>query len=178
MDFKAPGEASSSPGGNDQLLKPPLNFFYCLFCLPGTESGYCNVLYCTVPYTLTSVADPGCLSRILILSIPDPGSRIRIRIQQQQQNRREKKIVKLPFLCATNFKEFKIIQFLNRHTETFSQITNKLYYFLPKINRHLAKLSEIWVEDPRSGIRKNLIPDPDPRSGSATLQIEYVYTYV
>jgi hypothetical protein len=39
----------------------------------------------------------------------------------------------------------------------------------------VAKLSKIWVWDPRSGIRKKPIPDPgvrkapDPGSGSATL---------
>jgi hypothetical protein len=47
-------------------------------------------------------------------------------------------------------------------------------------------LSNIWVWDPRSGIRKNLfrIPDPgvkkapDPGSGSATLNSSLTYNFV
>jgi hypothetical protein len=51
-----------------------------------------------------SVADPGCLSRILDPDfdpscIPGPG----IRIQQQQQKRRREKFVVLPFFVVSNF---------------------------------------------------------------------------
>jgi hypothetical protein len=73
---------------------------------------------------MSSVADPGCLSRILDPGsrIPDPGSRIsdpgfRIpdlgsRIQKQQQKRGvKKKFVVKPFFVATNFTKLKIILF-------------------------------------------------------------------
>jgi hypothetical protein len=56
--------------------------------------------YCTV----TSVADPGCLSRILIFT--HPGSRI----QKQQQKRGVKKnLLSLTFFVATNFTKLHII---------------------------------------------------------------------
>jgi hypothetical protein len=53
---------------------------------------------------INSVADPGCLSRILIFTHPgsrisDPGSRI----QKQKQKRGVKKIVVIPFFVATTF---------------------------------------------------------------------------
>jgi hypothetical protein len=62
----------------------------------------------------TSVADPGCLSRILIFThpgsrIPDPGSRIQ---KQQQKRGSEKKLVVILFFVATNFTKFNIILFL------------------------------------------------------------------
>jgi hypothetical protein len=58
----------------------------------------------------TSVADPACLSRILIFVptgslIPDP--------KTATKERGEKKLVVLPFFVATKITEFKIILFLN-----------------------------------------------------------------
>jgi hypothetical protein len=53
---------------------------------------------------LTSVADPGCLSRILIFypsRIPDP--------KTASKERGEKKFVVIPFIVATNFTKLKII---------------------------------------------------------------------
>ncbi len=62
---------------------------------------YCFLVSATFMYLVTrSVADPGCLSRILIFI--HSGSRIRI-----QQRKRGKKIV--PFYVATNFTKLKII---------------------------------------------------------------------
>jgi hypothetical protein len=55
------------------------------------------------PLYTVSVADPGCLSRILIFT--HPGSRI----QKQQQKRGEKKLVVIPFYVATNFTKLNII---------------------------------------------------------------------
>jgi hypothetical protein len=57
----------------------------------------------------TSVADPGCLSRIpdpdfYPSRIPDLGSRI----QKQQQKRGEKKFVVIPFYVAINFTKLNI----------------------------------------------------------------------
>jgi hypothetical protein len=59
---------------------------------------------------LSSVADPGCLSRILypdFLPIPDPGSRIPDP-KTVTKERCEKKFVK-PFFAATNFTKLLII---------------------------------------------------------------------
>jgi hypothetical protein len=54
-----------------------------------------------------SVADPGCLSRILILPIPDPGSRIPDP-KTATKERGEKKFV-ITFYVATNFTKLQII---------------------------------------------------------------------
>jgi hypothetical protein len=63
-----------------------------------------------------SVADPGCLSRIMIFTHPgsrisDPGSRIpdpKTAIKE----RGEKKLFVIPFFVTINFKKFKINLFL------------------------------------------------------------------
>jgi hypothetical protein len=61
----------------------------------------------------TSVAEPGCLSRI-----PDPDfypTRIpdlRSQIQTAIKERSEKKLVFIPFFVALNFTKLKIISFL------------------------------------------------------------------
>jgi hypothetical protein len=61
-----------------------------------------------------SVADPGCLSRILIFThpgsrIPDLGSRIQ---KQQQKRVVKKKFDVIPFYVATNFTKLYIILIL------------------------------------------------------------------
>ncbi len=53
----------------------------------------------------SSVADPGCLSRILIFIPPES------RIQQQHQKRRGEKFVVLPFFVATNITKLKNLVF-------------------------------------------------------------------
>jgi hypothetical protein len=66
--------------------------------------------------TQSSVADPGCLSRIpdpdfYLFRIPDdPGSRIPDP-KTATKERGEKKIVVKPFFIATNFTKLKIILF-------------------------------------------------------------------
>jgi hypothetical protein len=60
-----------------------------------------EVLFLLTAYQITvstSVADPGCLSRILIFT--HPGSRIQ---KQQQKREVKKKLVVIPFYVATNF---------------------------------------------------------------------------
>ncbi len=112
----------------------------------------------------SSVADPGCLSRILILPIPDPGSKISYTREEW------KKFVVIPFFVATNFTKFKITLFLNWWRKKFGPIKE---LFTQKV---VTKLSKIWVWDPGSGKNLFRIPDPgvkkapDPGSGSATLQ--------
>ncbi len=138
----------------------------------------------------SSVAEPGCLSRI-----PDPDfypSRIPdlwSRIQKQLQKRGAKKnLLSYLFFVATNFTKFRIILFWTAEEKNFGPNFKELpiELFTQKV---ITKLSKIWVwdpgseiRDPRSGIRdpgsgKNLfrIPDPrvkkapDPGSGSATM---------
>ncbi len=97
-----------------------------------------------------SVADPGCLSRILIFTqpgIPDLGSK--------NGNKREvwKKFVVIPFFVATNLTNFKIILFLNcwrKKLASFQRITELF------TQKFVTKLSKIWVWDPGSG--KNPAP--------------------
>ena len=63
----------------------------------------------------SSVADPGCLSRIPDLRIPDPDfcpSRIPDP-KTATKERGEKKIVIIPFYVATNFTKLNIILVLN-----------------------------------------------------------------
>ncbi len=71
----------------------------------------------TTTFALVSVANPGCLSRILILPIPDlggsrisadPGSQI-LDPKTATKERGEKKFVVIPFFVAANFTKFKII---------------------------------------------------------------------
>ncbi len=100
------------------------------------------------------VADPGCLSRILIFT--HLGSRIS---DPKQQKKRGVKIfffVK-PFFVAT---KLKIILFWNAEENKLNQFSKSYRTFYPK---SVTKLSKIWVWDP--GFGKNLfrIPDPDPQ---------------
>jgi hypothetical protein len=67
------------------------------------------------------------------------------------KKRRANKFVVIPWV-ATHFTKLKNVQkVLSHYTKNFSN-------FKPKI---VIKLSEIWVLDPRSGIRKKIIPDSD-----------------
>ncbi len=114
---------------------------------------------------LSSVADPGCLSRIpdpwsWFLPIPDPGSK-----KKQQQKRVVKK--NLLSYVATNFTKLKIILVWSAEEKNW-QIFKELQIFLPK------KLSLSYIKygfgirDPRSGIRKKPIPDPGSRGQKGT----------
>ncbi len=84
---------------------------------------------------MTSVADPGCLSRILIFIYPVS------RIQQQHQKRRGK------FFLSYHFCSHKY----HKNCELFSFEPVKKIYFLPIF---VIELPKIWVWDPGSGIRK------------------------
>ncbi len=131
--------------------------------LPGIKGFFCSVG--------DNVKDSGCLSRILILPIPDLGSRI----QKQQQTRGVKKISCHTFLCSHKF--HKIENYFN-----FEVLRKKIWADFQRIKELFTKkivstLSSqkygFGIRDPGSG--KNPIPDPgvkkapDPRSGSATL---------
>ncbi len=130
----------------------------------------------------TSVADPGCLSRI-----PDPDF-YPSRIQKQQEKRGVKKICCHTFFCSHKFHKIEYYLIFDMlKTIIWPNFQRTMEVFTQKI---VTKLSKIWVWDPRSGIRKKPIPDPgvkkapDPGSGSATLYswipmfaITYTCTY-
>ncbi len=116
-----------------------------------------------------SVADPGCLSRILDPDfypsrIPDLGSRI----QKQQQKRGMKKLDVIPFFVATNFTKLKIILFLKCWRKKLRSIFKEESEIRDpektscgsRIVIHGQKGTGSWI--------------PDPGSGSATLSFMWV----
>ncbi len=118
----------------------------------------------------TSVADPGCLSRIpdpdfYPSRIPDLGSRI----QKLQQKRGVKKFFCHTFLCSHKFHKIEnYFSFEVLKKKIWANFQRILELFTQKI---VTKLSKIWLWDPGSGI-----PDPgvkkapDPGSGPSTLR--------
>jgi hypothetical protein len=89
----------------------------------------------------------------MILSIPDPGSRI----QQQQQNRRWKKCVVLP--CQSHVSKnskIKTILFFEKAQKKFSTFTKSSGNFYPKIVTNFKNMG--WGSE----IRNKPIPDPGP----------------
>jgi hypothetical protein len=92
-----------------------------------------------------SVADPGCLSRILIFT--HPGSRI----QKQQPKREVKKISCHTFLCGHKF--HKIVTYFS-----FEVLKKKICANFQRIielftKKTVKKLLKIWSWDPGSEIR-------------------------
>jgi hypothetical protein len=114
----------------------------------------------------SSVADPGCLSRIRIFS--HPGSRI----QKQQQKRGVKKSFLSYLFEIENYFSFEVLK--KKISANFQRI---IKLFTQKI---VTKLSKIWLWDPGSGKNLSWIPDlrvkkaPDPGSGSATLVFRHI----
>jgi hypothetical protein len=109
-----------------------------------------------------SVADPGCLSRILDPDfypsrIPDLGSRIPDP-KTATKDRGEKKFSVKPYFVATNFTKLHIVLFL-----IFDMLKKNIWPNFPRIievftQKIVTKPSIIWVTDPGSEVR-------DPRSG-------------
>ncbi len=102
----------------------------------------CKGIYFFSRFTLfhsnisTSVADPGCLSRIpdpgsWFLPIPDPGSRIPDP-KTATKDRCEKKNFVKPYFVATNFTTLNIILFFICWRKKFGPIFQELLKFLPK----------------------------------------------
>jgi hypothetical protein len=92
--------------------------------------------------------------------IPDPGSRIQ---KQQQKREVKKKFVVIPFYVVTNFTKLNIILvFKKKIWANFQRIIKLLTLKI------VTKLSKICVWDPRSGIRKEPIPDPGSRGQKGT----------
>jgi hypothetical protein len=118
---------------------------------------------------VTSVADPGCLSRI-----PDP--------KTATKERGEKKLDVKPFYVATKF--IKIVNYFS-----FEVLKKKIWANFQRIielftKKIVIKLFKIWSWDPGSEIRdpekthsgsriqgSKMHRIPDPGSGSATLDV-------
>ncbi len=121
---------------------------------------------------MSSVADPGCLSRIpdpdfYPSHIPDPGSQIRDP-GSKNSNKRErwKKISCHTFLCSHKFN--KIVNYFS-----FEVLKKKIWANLQRIielftKKIVKKLLNIWSWDPGSGIRKKPIPDPGSKGQKGT----------
>jgi hypothetical protein len=93
---------------------PPPPYVFC------TEEEY---------YTPTSVADPGCLSRILIFThhwswIPDFGSRI-TDPKTSTKERGEKKFVVIPFLWPQISQNWKLAQFSQNYRTFYLKICHQ-----------------------------------------------------
>ncbi len=129
-----------------------------------------------------SVADLGCLSRILIFThpgsrIPDPGSRIS---DPKTATKERGKIFffVIPFYGATNFTKLKIILVFKCWRKKFGPIFKELQNFLPeKLSLSSQKYgfgirdSGSEIRDPENtysgsriqGSKRHRIPDPDPQ---------------
>ncbi len=97
-----------------------------------------------------SVADPGCLSRI-----PNPD------FYPSRIQRGVKKMCCHNFLCSYKFHKIaNHFSFGVLKKKIWANFHRIIELFTQKI---VTKLSKIWVWDPRSGIRKKHIPDPESR---------------
>jgi hypothetical protein len=87
------------------------------------------------------------------------------------KSRGEKKFISYLFYVATNFTKMYIILILKCWRKKFGNF------------QRILELLEVWVWDPRSGIRNKPIQDrgvkkaPDPGSGSATLILWNLWLY-
>ncbi len=102
----------------------------------------------------TSVADPGCLSRI-----PDPDfypSQIRSKNSNERQGWKKNLCL---FLGAINFTKFNYFIFKMLQKKIWANLQRIIELFTQKI---VTKLSKSWVWDPGSEIRKNLFRIPGP----------------
>jgi hypothetical protein len=113
----------------------------------------------------SSVADPGCLSRILIFT--HPGSRISDpgRIPDPKtatKERGEKKLDVKPFYVATKFNKIVNEVLKKKIWANFQRI---IELFTKKI---VKKLLKIWSWDPGSGKNPFQIPDPGSRGQKGT----------
>jgi hypothetical protein len=115
--------------------------------------------------SITSVADPGRLSRI-----PDPDfcpSRIK---KYQQKRGVKKKFVVLPFFLATKITKLKIMLVLK-----FELVKKKIWANLQRMIELSTQKSSLSSQKYGFGIRNpEKKPMPDPRSGSATLSITHL----
>jgi hypothetical protein len=86
----------------------------------------------------------------------DPGSKNRTK------EKSEKKFVFLQFFVATNIIILNFFVFLSRRRKNFGPIYKEIMEFFSQ--KIVIKLSEIWVWEPRYGIRKKSVSEPGYRS--------------
>ncbi len=117
-------------------------------------------LFSDVFYLSFSVADPGCLSRILIFT--HPGSRIPDPKTATKERGEKKLVVNChTFFCSHKFHKIIFFEMLKKKIWANFQRIIELF-FTQKI---VSKLSKIWAWDPGSEVRdpgKNLFRIPDP----------------
>jgi hypothetical protein len=129
---------------------------------------------------IISVSNPGCLSlslfiprsRILILSIPDPGSRIK----QQEKRRGKNLFVALPFFLSPQISKTENYLFLKQvqYRKFFWPIHKQIEYgtFYPKKLSIASQKYGLAIRDPeKTSPGSRGIKAPDPGFGSATLII-------
>ncbi len=115
---------------------------------------------------LASVADPGCLSRILIFT--HPGSQIPDPKTATKERGKKKKFCHT-FLCSHKFHK-------NKNYFSFEVLKKKIWANFQRIielftQKIVTNLSKIWAWDPGSEIRdpeKKPIPDPGSRGQKGT----------
>jgi hypothetical protein len=117
----------------------------------------------------SSVADPGCLSRIpdpdfYLSRIPDLGSWIPDPKTATKERGEEKFVIKL-FFVVTNFTKLNIILFLKCWRKIWANFQRIIEVFTQTI---FTKLSKIWVWDPGSGKNLFRILDPGSRGQKGT----------
>jgi hypothetical protein len=97
-----------------------------------------------------SVADPGCLSRILIFTHPgsqisDPGSRIP---DPKNSNKSEKKFVVIPFFCSHKFHKIENYLIFEMLKKKIWPIFKELYNFLFKKLSLCSQKYGFGIRDP------------------------------
>ncbi len=116
--------------------------------------------YLHLLYIVGSVADPGCLSRILDLGC-------RILDPKTATKQRGKKISCHTFFVEKNFTKLKIILFLKWWRIKFWPIFKEYRTLLKKLSLNSQKYG-FGIRNPQPGIRKKPIPDPGSRDQKGT----------
>ncbi len=112
------------------------------------------------------MADPGCLSRILIFT--HPGSRIPDP-KTAMKDIGEKKFDIIPFFGVINFTKFNYFIFEMLKKKIRANFQRIIELFTPKIvYAHKNMGLGSGIRDPRSGIRKKPIPYPGSRDQKGT----------
>ncbi len=106
-------------------------------------------------------------SRILILPILDPGSRIPDPKAATKEGS-EKKLVIILFLAVTNFTKLNIILFSKCWRKTFGPIFKELLKFFPKNFSLCCQIYGFGIRDPRSG--KNLSRSRDKKDTGSRIR--------
>ncbi len=131
------------------------------------RNNYSGSGYSTARILLTSVADPGCLSRIpgtdfYPSRIPEIGSRIPDP-KTVTKERGEKNFVIILFLWSQISQNWILCYFWNAKEKNLGQFSKNCWSFYPKNFQYALKYMGSG-----SGIRKRPIPDPGSRGQKGT----------